>query len=170
MCDIDLDFHKNVERRDLGNVNGDQTTVAVMDEEISVHCRGREVVHAASAVGDVTKDETFIDRGKFLEDIAKNEGVHEEAFRELEGYALGAGGADAPDGFVDFKVVIGGQEGDGGIESRIGTDGIWDLGFEEPLGADCGFLGFWGRELTGVEIIEGFSFTFHAVAIRVLGF
>lgn len=42
------------------------------------------------------------------DDIGEDEGVHEEALRELESDARGSSGAYAPDTLVDLEVVVGG--------------------------------------------------------------
>lgn len=53
------------------------------------------------------------DGSEGLDDVGDDEGVHKEAFGELESHALSVGGAYAPDALVDFEVVVGRQEGDG---------------------------------------------------------
>ena len=73
------------------------------------------------------------DFGEGGEDVREDEGVHEEALRELEGDALGVGGERAPDALVDLEVVVGGEEGDGGVEGWVVEDGIGDLALHEAL-------------------------------------
>lgn len=89
--------------------------MSVMNQQVRVKRTRREVVHAARAVGDVTEDETVGGVSEGGDDVGDDERVHEEAFGELEGDALGARGGDAPDGFVDFEGVVWGEEGDGGV-------------------------------------------------------
>lgn len=83
--------------------------MAVVNEKISAKRGGREVVDATSAVCNVGEDENVGSRGVGAEDVGEREGVHEEAFRELQGDARGRGGEreNAVDGFVDFEVVVG---------------------------------------------------------------
>ncbi|KAJ8643618.1 hypothetical protein MRB53_005366 [Persea americana] len=45
-------------------VDGDEAVVAAADEEVGVEGGGREVVDAASGVGDITKDEDDVNGGK----------------------------------------------------------------------------------------------------------
>lgn len=80
--------------------------MAVMDEEIGVKGGGGKIIDAAGAVGDVSEDEAAVHGGEGGEDVGDDERVHEEAFGELESNALGVGGADAPDGFVNFEAVV----------------------------------------------------------------
>ena len=57
--------------------------MAIVDEEVSTEGRGREIVNATRAVGDVTKDKAMGDRSEGGENVGKDKGVHEEAFRQL---------------------------------------------------------------------------------------
>lgn len=93
--------------------------MAVVYEEVRRERRGGEVVDAAGAVGDVAEDETVGGGSEGGEDIDDDEGVHEEALRELQGDALCSRGAYAPNALVNLEVVVGWEEGDGGVESRI---------------------------------------------------
>lgn len=67
------------------------------------------------------------------DDVGKYEGVHKETFGKLEGNARGLGGEDAPDALVDFEVVIGRKKSNGGVESRVMENGIWDLALYESF-------------------------------------
>lgn len=51
-------------RQQLGVVDGDEAVVAAADEEVGVKGGGREVVDAASGVGDITEDEDDVNGGK----------------------------------------------------------------------------------------------------------
>ncbi|RYR72842.1 hypothetical protein Ahy_A02g007061 [Arachis hypogaea] len=66
--------------------------------------------------------------GEGSEDVGEREGVHEEALGELKSNALGAGGKNTPNAFVDLEVVVVRENGDGGVEGRVVEDGIGDLG------------------------------------------
>lgn len=57
--------------------------MAIVDEEVSTKGRGREIINATRAVGDVTEDKAMGDGGEGGEDVRKDKGVHEEAFRQL---------------------------------------------------------------------------------------
>lgn len=46
------------------------------------------------------------DVGEFGEDIGEDERVHEKTFRELKSDALGGGGEDTPNAFVNFEIVV----------------------------------------------------------------
>lgn len=116
---INGDFNEDVEAGDCGGVNRHQATVAVVYEEVGRERRGGEVVDAAGAVGYVAENETVGGGSERGEDIDDDEGVHKEALWELQSYALGRRGADAPNALVNLEVVVGWEEGDGGVESRI---------------------------------------------------
>lgn len=126
---VDLDVDEDVEAGDGGGVDGDQAAVAVVDEEVGAEGGGRKVVNAAGAVGDIAEDEALGDGGEGGEYVGEDQGVHEEAFRQLEGDALGVGGTNPPDALVDLKVVVGGEQGDGGVERCVFEDGVryWAL-------------------------------------------
>lgn len=114
-------------------MEGDEAAVAKVDEEVGVEGLGGEVVDAARAVSGVTEDEALGGAAEGGEDVGEDEGVHEEALRELEGDARGVRGADAPDAFVDLEVVVGGEEAYGGVERRVVEYGVRDLAPDEPL-------------------------------------
>lgn len=122
MGDVDFDVDEDVEAGEVGGVDGDEAAVAVVDEEVGAEGGGSEVVDAAGTVGDVTEDVAVGDGGEGGEDIGEGKRVHEEALGELEGNALGSGGEDAPDGLVYLEVVIGRENGYGGVEKRIIED------------------------------------------------
>lgn len=88
-----------------------------MNEEVSAECGGGEIVDATSAIGDVSEDEDIGGVGEGAEDVGESEGVHQEAFGELKSDAFGGGRKreDAVDAFVDFEVVVGREDGDGGV-------------------------------------------------------
>lgn len=121
---VDADVDKDVEGLDLCHVDGDEAAVGVVDEQVAAHGAGGVVVDAAGAVGDVAHDEGLDTRAELGEDVGDGGGEEEEALRHLQGDLLGARGADAVDGFGNFEAVVGGEDGDGGLECRI----IEDLG------------------------------------------
>lgn len=90
-----------------------------VDQEVGREGGGGEVVDATSAVRDVAEDEAVSGGREGLDDIGDDEGIHEESLGELKGDALCTGGAGSPNALVDFKVIVGRQDGDGGIQSRI---------------------------------------------------
>lgn len=47
-----------------GVVDGDEAVVAAADEEVGVEGGGKEVVDAASGVGNITKDEDAVNGGE----------------------------------------------------------------------------------------------------------
>lgn len=73
------------------------------------------------------------DAGESGEYISENKRIHKQALRELKGETLGSGGADAPDTLVDLQVVVGGQQGDGGVQRWVVEDSVWDLVFHETF-------------------------------------
>lgn len=109
--------------------------MAVVNQEVAGEGFGREVVDAAGAVGGLGEDDDVsVGGGEGADDVGDGEGVHEEAIGELEGDEGGGGGVDAVEGLVDLKGVVGREEGDGGVEGRVGEEGGGDLGFDEALG------------------------------------
>lgn len=122
MVDVDFDVDEDVEARDGGGIDGDEAAVTVVNEEIGAEGEGGEVVDAAGAVGDVAEDEAVGNGGEGGEDVGEDKRVHEEALGELEGDALGSRGEDAPDALVDLEVVVGRENGDGGVEKRVVED------------------------------------------------
>jgi len=120
--DVDFDVDENVEAGDRGGVDGDEAAVAVVDEEVGIEGGGGEVVDAAGAVGDVAEDVAVGDGGEGGEDVGEGKRVHEKALGELEGDALGARGEHAPNGLVNLEVVVGGEDGDGGVEKWVVED------------------------------------------------
>ena len=133
MGNVDFDVDEDVETGDGGGIDGDKAAVAVVDEEVGGERNGGEVVDTTSAVGDVTEDVAAVDGGEGSEDVGEREGVHEEALGELKGNALGAGGKNAPNAFVDLEVVVVRENGDGGVEGGVVEDGIGDLVLHKPL-------------------------------------
>lgn len=119
---VDFDVDENVEAGDSGGVNGDEAAVAVVDEEVRTEGGGGEVVDAAGAVGDVAEDVAMGDGGEGGEDVGEGKRVHEETLWKLEGDALGARGEHAPNGLVNLEVVVGGKDGDGGVEKWVVED------------------------------------------------
>lgn len=105
----------------------------VVDEEINPKSGSRQVVDTARPVGDVPKYEAVVGAANGREDVGEDQGVHEEALRELEGHALGVRGAYAPHALVDLEVVVARQDGDGGVQRRIVEYGFRDLVLDEPL-------------------------------------
>ncbi|RYR72841.1 hypothetical protein Ahy_A02g007060 [Arachis hypogaea] len=75
----------------------------------------------------------YVHGGEGSEDVREREGVHEEALGELKGNTLGAGGKNAPNAFVDLKVVVVKENGNGSIEGCIVEEGIGDLVLQKPL-------------------------------------
>lgn len=133
MVHINLDLDEDVEAGDLSGVYGNQAAMTVMNEEVSSERGGREVVDAAGTVGYIAEYKTVSDVGEGGKDVREDEGIHEEAFGQLEGDALGVSGAEAPDALVDLEVVVGGEEGDGGVEGGIVEDGTRDLVLNETF-------------------------------------
>lgn len=122
MVDVDLDINEDVEARDGGGIDGYQAAVTVVNEEIGAESNGGEVVDATGTVGDVTEDKAVRDASEGGEDVGEDERVHEQALGELEGHALRPGGQDAPDAFVNLEVVVGREDGYGGVEKRVVED------------------------------------------------
>lgn len=58
--------------------------MAEVHEEVGVERTCREVIDAASAVGDIAEDKAVSDAGEGFEDIRDDKGVHQKAFGELE--------------------------------------------------------------------------------------
>lgn len=116
---INKNFNKNIQARNSSKINRDKATVTEVDQEVGRECGSGEVVDATSAVRDVAEDEAVSGGREGLEDVGDDEGIHEESLGELKGDALCTGGADSPNALVDFKVIVGRQDGDGGIQSRI---------------------------------------------------
>lgn len=139
---VDCDLDEDVEHGDGGGIDGDEAAVAEVHEEVDVERARGEVVDAAGAVGDVAEDEAVGDGGEGGEDVGDDERVHEEALRELESDAGGVRGARAPDDFVDLEIVVGWEEGDGGVERGVVEEGVGDLVLHEALGSR-----FWRRLL-----------------------
>lgn len=62
--------------------------------------------------------------GEYVGDGARE---HEQALRHLEGDSFGIVLLNVVDGFVDFEIVVCGEERDGGVEGFVGEDFGWDL-------------------------------------------
>ena len=52
-------------------------------------------------------------------DVGDGGSEDEEALGHLKGDFARAGAADAMDGFVEFEVVVGREEGDGGVDGGV---------------------------------------------------
>ncbi|RYR72840.1 hypothetical protein Ahy_A02g007059 [Arachis hypogaea] len=87
----------------------------------------------SSYVKKSSRSGVYVHGDEGSEDLGEREGVHEEALGELKGNALGAGGKNAPNAFVDLKVVVVKENGDGGVEGRVVEEGIGDLVLQKPL-------------------------------------
>lgn len=69
VSDVDADVDKDVESLDLCHVDGDETAVGVVDEEIASERPRCVVVDAAGAIGDIAHDECLDAWAKLHEDI-----------------------------------------------------------------------------------------------------
>ena len=69
MRSVDADVNKDIESLDLGDVDGNQTAVSVMHEQVAPEGTRGVVVYAASTVGDVPHDEGLNTWTKLLEDV-----------------------------------------------------------------------------------------------------
>ena len=103
----------------------------IVDQDVCPQGSGRVVVYAAGAVGDVAHDYRLRAGAELGQDIGDCGCEEEEAFGHLEGdgfYGGGGGGAaDAVDGFGEFEVVVGGEEGDGCVDGGVLQDGVGDV-------------------------------------------
>jgi hypothetical protein len=117
--DVDLDVDEDVEGLDLGDIDGDEAGVGVVDEHVAAECSGGVVVDAAGAVGDVAHDDDLNPGAKLGQDVGDGGGEEEEAFGHLESDLFGAGGADAVDALVELEIVVAGEEGDGFVDGGV---------------------------------------------------
>ena len=128
---VDADINEDVERLDLGDINGDEAAVRVVHEQVAAECAGGVVVDAARAIGDVAHDEGLDARAELDEDVGDGGGEEEQALGHLEGDLSGARGADAVDGLGDLEAVVGGEQGYGGPEVGVLCDFLGHL-VQEP--------------------------------------
>ena len=115
MGDVYPDSNKDIERLDLRNINRDKTRMRIVDQQIAFQRSSGEVVDTARSVCNVTHDDGFDAGTEGFDDIGDGTCEQQETFGELEGYAAGGGAADGVDGFVEFEVVVGGEEGRDGF-------------------------------------------------------
>lgn len=118
--------------------------MGVVDQEITAQSTSGVVVDAAGTVCDVPHDEGFNAGTEGGQDVGDRGCEEEEAFGELEGDFGSGGGADPVDRFGDFKGIVGGEEGDGGVDFGVvedfGRDLVEDSGWAFGL-RDCGQRG-----------------------------
>ena len=124
---VDADVDKDVEGLDLGDIDGDEAAVGVVDEQVAAESAGSVIINAAGAVGNVTHDQGLDARAELDEDVGDGGGEEEQALGHLEGDLFGAQGADAVDGLGDLKAVVGGQQRNGRLEVGILSNLLGDL-------------------------------------------
>lgn len=127
MGGVNADGDEYVECLDSRDINGDEAGVGVVDEEVTGEGACREVIDAASAIGHIAHDDRFGPGTKGLDYVRYCTCEEEEPFGHLQADAGRAGFADVVDCLVDFEVVVGGEEGDGGIEGWVVEDFRWNL-------------------------------------------
>lgn len=123
---VNANGHKDVQGRNLGHGDGYQAAVGVVNKQITAKGASGKVVDAACAVGHVAHDQGGGAGAEAREDVGDGGGEEEQALGELQGNGGGARGADAMDAFVDLEVVVGRQEGDGGVDVGVVEDGVGD--------------------------------------------
>lgn len=123
---VDADVDEDIERLDFGHVDGDETTVRIVYQQIAPQGSSRVIVYAACAVGDIPHDEGLDARTKLRENVRDGGGEEQEAFGHLEGHLLGSRGSNPVDGLGDFKAVVGREQGNGFLEIWVIEDILGD--------------------------------------------
>lgn len=123
---VDSDGDEDVERLDLGYCHRDQTAVRVVYQQIASQRSRGEVVDTACTIRHVSHNQRGYARAKLRQDVRYRRREEEQSLRELEGDGLGARGADSVDAFVDFEVVVGREEGNGGVDVGVVEDRVGD--------------------------------------------
>lgn len=137
---VDADGDEDVEGGNLGDGDGDQAAMGVVDQEVAAKRSCRVVVDAAGAVGDVAHDQGGGAGAELGEDVGDGRGKEQQPLGELQGDGLGPGGANAVDAFVDLEAVVGREEGDCVVDvlvvQDVIRDGVQGAGSAAGLG-DC---------------------------------
>lgn len=100
--------------------------MGVVDEQVTSQRTRGEVVNAARAVCDIAHDQGGGVRAEAREDVGDGGGEEEQTLGELQGDVPGARRSDTVDAFVDFEVVVGREESDGGVDVWVMQDGVGD--------------------------------------------
>lgn len=116
---VDANVDKDVQRLDLGHVDGDQAAVRVVHQHVAAQRPRRVVVYAARAVGDVAHDERLDAWAKLRQDVGDGGGEEEKALGHLQRNLGRARGADAVDGFGDLEAVVGRKQRDRFLEVGV---------------------------------------------------
>lgn len=104
---VDLDLDEDVERAQGGLVDGYQTGVAVVDEEVGAEGEGGERVDAAGAVGDVAEDDGLDRPGRETrEQVGDGRAVDEQALGHLQRDRAGLVSLDRGKGFRDLEGIV----------------------------------------------------------------
>ena len=83
MGGVDANLHENVERLDLGDVDGDQAAVRVVNQEVTFQRSRGVIVDTACAVGDVAHDDRLHARAKRRDDVGDGGREDKESLGKL---------------------------------------------------------------------------------------
>ena len=83
MRDIDADIDEDIESLDLSDADRDQTAVRIVDEQIAAKRSRGIIIYAASAVCDITHDESADSMTKASQDVGYGGREEQQTFREL---------------------------------------------------------------------------------------
>ena len=126
VASVDANGDEDVQSGHVGDGDGYQAAVRIVDKQVATEGAGGEVVDAACAVGHVAHDQGGGAGAEAREDVGDGGGEEEQALGKLQGDGGGARGADAMDAFVDLEVVVRRQEGDGGVDVGVVEDRVGD--------------------------------------------
>lgn len=116
---VDAYVDKDVQRLDLGHVDGDEAAVGVVHEQIAAEGARRVVVDAAGAVRHVAHDERLDSRAKLRQDVGDGGGKEQQALGHLQRDLFRARRLDAVDRLGNLKVVVGGEQRNGFLELGV---------------------------------------------------
>ena len=105
---VDGDVDKDVEGSDLGDVDRDQATVRVVNEEITFERTSGVIIDAARPVGDIAHDERLGGGTETGQDIGDGRRKQEETFRKLQGNFPRTCRPNSMNSLVDLERIVGG--------------------------------------------------------------
>lgn len=90
VLDVYLYIHEHIQSLDFRDVDGYETAMRVVDQDIAAERSRRIIVYTACAVRDITHDERARAGAELGQDVGDGGGEEEEAFWHLKGDFLGA--------------------------------------------------------------------------------
>ena len=91
----------------------------IVDQKIAPKRPRRKIINAARAVRYVAHYQRRRARAEAREDVGDGSGEEEQSLRKLQGNRCRARRANTVNTFVNFVVVVGGKEADGGVDVGV---------------------------------------------------